>query len=564
MRSKSLNIRVPRLGVNRFGVYYVRSSVTDHATGLRKVAQQSLGTKSSALAKVLALKFCLNLVYEDLMSDWRKHNSNYELDATKGIANAKDPEDHARMLEAMAELKALDAQKIQSVMELVKSMGPEYAFQMMMQRNAPPPVVQQLPVASPAFDPVTTQLIANGLAAFPKPTNVGITLRAALDQHLAEEKDRLKSARTASEKEALYNEFAKYFGDSCFLNQITKTDITDGWRLAERKRPSEKVTKEKKAQALLAAGGDEKMVKPITLSLARLEKRRGYLSVFFEWAKAGEMYLHGNPVDQPVAKKKDIRAQTQSYKEFTPAELQLLFGSAYRVDMNKPDWYWVPLMALHSGARLNELASLTVGAFDVVDGIKVFDIESGKTDESRRRVPIHSKLLDLGLWEYVEFLRSKSEKQLFWFRPQKSISKSSGEMWGKWVQRCGINDPGKVFHSFRSTAITAMHNSFVQSPNPAAIRSSVGHAGGLSDVHGSYVRGSKLVLVREAIESLSFPEVSGALLKLEDPKFSEFFEEEKTRLSDPAYLLQQQRRKQRASVVAEREARKARHAESRS
>ena len=96
MRSKSLNIRVPRLGVNRFGVYYVRSSAPDLATGRRKVAQQSLGTKSPALAKVLALKFCLNLVIEDLMSDWRKYNSNYELDTAKGLVSANGAEDHAR------------------------------------------------------------------------------------------------------------------------------------------------------------------------------------------------------------------------------------------------------------------------------------------------------------------------------------------------------------------------------------------------------------------------------------------------------------------------------------
>lgn len=558
MRSKSLNIRVPRLGVNRFGVYYVRSSAPDLATGRRKVVQQSLGTKSPTLAKVLALKFCLNLVSEDLMSDWRKYNSNYELDTAKGIVSAKDAEDHARMLEALAELKALEAQKTQSAMELVKSMGPGYAFQMMMQRNAPPPVVQPVPAASSAMDPATAQLVAVGQAVSPKPTNVGKTLKEALDRHHAEEEVRLKSARTANEKRALYNEFAKYFGNECFLNQITKADITDGWRLAERNRPSEKVTKAQRAKALEEAGGDEKLVKPITLSLARLEKRRGYLSVFFDWAKQGGMYQHTeNPMEQPVAKKKDIRAQTESYEKFTPADLQSLFGAAYSAEMSKPDWYWVPLMGLYSGARLNELASLSIEAFDIVDGIKVYDIKSGKTPDSRRRVPIHSKLLDLGLWEYIEFLRAKGERQLFWFRPQKSISKSSGEMWGKWIQRCGINNPKKVFHSFRSTAITAMHNLPGHATNPAAIRSAVGHAGGLSDVHGSYFRGSDLMLVRDAIESLVFPEVNAPSLKLADPTFAEFFEEEKKRLSDPAYLLQQQRRKQRAGVVAQREARKA-------
>ncbi|MSQ75883.1 MAG: hypothetical protein EXR34_08980 [Rhodoferax sp.] len=47
----------------------------------------------------------MNLVNEDLMSNWRKFTSNYELDTAKGVVSAKDPEDHARMLEALAELK---------------------------------------------------------------------------------------------------------------------------------------------------------------------------------------------------------------------------------------------------------------------------------------------------------------------------------------------------------------------------------------------------------------------------------------------------------------------------
>ena len=59
MRSKGLNIRVPRLGVNRHGVFYVRSSAQD-ASGRRRVTQRSLGTKDPLLAKVLALRMALN------------------------------------------------------------------------------------------------------------------------------------------------------------------------------------------------------------------------------------------------------------------------------------------------------------------------------------------------------------------------------------------------------------------------------------------------------------------------------------------------------------------------
>ena len=74
MRSKNLNLRVPRLGVNRYGVFYVRSSDVDES-GRRRVTQRSLGTKNPLKAKLEALHFCLGLVKEELMSDINKYES---------------------------------------------------------------------------------------------------------------------------------------------------------------------------------------------------------------------------------------------------------------------------------------------------------------------------------------------------------------------------------------------------------------------------------------------------------------------------------------------------------
>lgn len=532
MRSKSLNIRVPRLGVKRFGVYYVRSSALDHATGRRKVAQQSLSTKSPSLAKVLALKFCLNLVYEDLMSDWRKLNSNYELNTAQGIASAKDAEDHARMLEAMAELKALEAQKTQSVMELVKSMGPEYAFQMMMQRNAPPPVTQQIPAAIPTFDPATAQMVASGLAASAKPTTSGIKLRAAIEDHLEEQK-LLVEPSTVQEKKSVFNEFAAFFGEDIYLNQITKADITERWRKAEFARPNQKR-------------------KGAKLGASRREKRRGYLSKLFQWAIDGGQYMHPNPIDQKMATSGQIRATTTPYKDYTSEDLQSLFGAQFVVGMDKPDWYWIPLMSLYSGARLGEVCSLTVGDFEEIDGVKSYFIPDAKTPGGRRTVPIHSVLLELGLWKYRDFLKSRNEQKLLWFRPKDKLTKSVGEQWGKWVSRCGITDQSKVFHSFRSTAITDMYDS--DAPNPAAIRDTVGHTGGTSGVHGKYIHGAALRRAQAAIESLTFPTVDTNALRLEDPTFAVFYEVEKARLTSDEYAKQMALRKTRVESRAKRAA----------
>ena len=113
MRLKSLAIKVPRLGINRSGAYYVRTSVRTSVSGSRKVVQRSLGTKDPNLAKILALKFCLELVLEDALSSIHKNISYYEFDLRQGVAKADGAEDHARLLDAMktmANLQAVQAQ----------------------------------------------------------------------------------------------------------------------------------------------------------------------------------------------------------------------------------------------------------------------------------------------------------------------------------------------------------------------------------------------------------------------------------------------------------------------
>lgn len=529
MRSKGLNVKVPRLGLNRHGVYYVRSSALD-ATGSRKVTQRSLGTKDPLLAKALALRFCLSLISKELMSDWSKPLQRYEIDLDKGTLKADGPEDHAAMMEAL------------------RFLGPDAFLRQSLQRNQTAPA-EQLPSGLDEFLRLAiAQRDSEALLQAPKPTKAGKKLRDALDDYLVEVSKLLKSSRTVLEKQRLFEEFSQFFGPDIDLNQISKEEISDRWRLAESNRLSQKVSKTQRARHAAKVALNPKLAGPITISVPRQEKRRGFLNLFFSWAIGMKYYMYENPMEHKVATKRELKQLNTKYRQYTGNDLKALFGSKYMTEMDKPDWFWVPLMALYSGARLNELASLTTDAFQEVDGIEVFDITDSKTEGGLRRVPVHSKLMELGLLKYVNFLRGEGERHLFWFRPQVTVSKSTGEMWGKWVERCGIHDPQKVFHSFRSTAITKMHNT--TSPNPAAIRSAAGHTGGLTGSHGDYVQESDLLQVQIAIESLIFPSVDVTQLRLDDATFSEFYYRQKKRLTSPGYARQQERRKKLAASIA--------------
>ena len=98
-------------------------------------------------------------------------------------------------------------------------------------------------------------------------------------------------------------------------------------------------------------------------------------------------------------------------------ELRLLFSSPVFAAGARPKGgrgeaaFWLPLLALHTGARLSELAALT--AADVVieqpSGIAIItiteDVDQGrtlKTLASRRVVPIHTELIRFGFLNFVE------------------------------------------------------------------------------------------------------------------------------------------------------------------
>lgn len=123
MRAKTppgLNLKVPRLGINRYGVYYVRSAIV-LPTGRRKVSQFSLNTKDASIAKLMALKFCLKLAETDLMHLDKNSSVRYEIDSLSGIVKADGPEEHARAMQALEIMQRAHLERLQLLSTLPPS-----------------------------------------------------------------------------------------------------------------------------------------------------------------------------------------------------------------------------------------------------------------------------------------------------------------------------------------------------------------------------------------------------------------------------------------------------------
>ncbi|MDI7774328.1 site-specific integrase [Asticcacaulis sp. EMRT-3] len=104
--------------------------------------------------------------------------------------------------------------------------------------------------------------------------------------------------------------------------------------------------------------------------------------------------------------------------------------------------FWIPLIALFSGMRLNEICQLDLKDVKEIDGIACFSVNTEcvrgrddkklKTMSSRRIVPIHAKLIGLGFLDYVSDQHRKHGKKLF---PELTLSTTGyySDPFSKWT-----------------------------------------------------------------------------------------------------------------------------------
>lgn len=122
--------------------------------------------------------------------------------------------------------------------------------------------------------------------------------------------------------------------------------------------------------------------------------------------------------------------------------------------------YWIPLLALYTGARCSELCQLTVSNVAEQAGVAVLTItdegagQQVKSAAGIRVVPVHHELIRLGFMRYA---RSVAGPSLWPSLPQRA-GKPGGyfsQFFGQLRRDLGI-PPQTVFHSFRHSVRTRL------------------------------------------------------------------------------------------------------------
>lgn len=270
----------------------------------------------------------------------------------------------------------------------------------------------------------------------------------------------------------------------------------------------------------IAAKAKANKVRPI--HSATQGKHIKAIKAFFKWCvESGELadcpfrLIQLSRYRDPIPRKKDV---------FSAQDLEVLFNPDRLQSHVEPHKFWVPLIAFYSGMRVNEIcqlylddiksdtvmdqtgAKLTVAYFDVTP---FRDGQSVKSVHSTRRVPIHSKLIELGFEAYVADVRKSGAIHLF---PGLSWSiDGPGRALTQWFNGpnlrkiCGITSHTKSLHCFRHTISTLADRCWVP---PSIMRTINGHSDGSDIDKKSYVARGSLLECKNALEKIDFPEIS--------------------------------------------------------
>lgn len=191
------------------------------------------------------------------------------------------------------------------------------------------------------------------------------------------------------------------------------------------------------------------------MRLGAVKDLLNYAAVDLEW------------IDKNPWARIDIPYVTESKREpWTLAQVKSFFGlplfTKYELPSTTasnggPAAYWIPLLGLYTGASVGELCQLRTADVLDKDGIACISINDEaagatlKTEQRRREVPLHPKLVELGFLEYAAAIRQAREERLW---PALSFRDGKpGGYFSAWFGKFRKTAPEKVpdFHSLRHT-----------------------------------------------------------------------------------------------------------------
>lgn len=200
------------------------------------------------------------------------------------------------------------------------------------------------------------------------------------------------------------------------------------------------------------------------ISYVMIKKHLSRIKAIFTLAYV-KGYISINPFVGVKLVMNERKRADQVRKMFEESEIQKIVDHVlvYPKDavFVQPSMFWVPLIAMFSGMRLNEICQLYKEDVVTIEGIPCMSINDSRPDQriknenSVRNVPVHKKLIEFGLLKYVDGLPDKTRL----FPDLAAFRDGYGHSFKKFmplIRDCVTDDKYKVFHSFRHGVATLL------------------------------------------------------------------------------------------------------------
>lgn len=243
------------------------------------------------------------------------------------------------------------------------------------------------------------------------------------------------------------------------------------------------------------------------ISIRTINKHLNKISTLLKWGKKNgyciENFAEGMGIKHKVNHQLDRLP-------FTDDELTRIFIATSQLKSNKHSYYyWLPILALFTGARINELSQLDVIDIFEENGIYYIDINDNgdgkrlKNLSSKRKIPIHPKLIKLKFLDFVFTEKAKGSTKLFSSikLERDGFGQNPSKWFGRLKKKMNLQDSDrKGFHSFRHNVSDALQNAEVPEQVAAAL---LGHLHE-NITFGRYGSGSGLVQLHKAVKKIKY------------------------------------------------------------
>ena len=339
------------------------------------------------------------------------------------------------------------------------------------------------------------------------------TLRKVIDEYtkLKIELNKWKP-NTIRNYEPKINAMLQVLGDGP-VNQITIEDTRRLAKLLELLPPGFARLKEYKD----LSGIRTKDLKDKHDNTMDVTTRRGYLIFarqIFSFAEENEWVIK-NPVISGIIPGKKQNPRDQKLPLDDPEDLARIFKKEvfFKWSKKHPSRFWIPLLGLYTGCRLEEMASLYCEDVFEHEGLWCIDINenhdrSVKTKNSIRTVPLHPFLVEhLRFPQYVNMIKAKGNDRVF---PDLKIehfkySNRFTKRFGYFLRnKVGIKDKKKTFHSLRHLVTNHLMNKPGMKSMESLVKELTGRAG-KTETRRTYFKGYRSdVLYKECIIKLEY------------------------------------------------------------